>query len=88
MSKTNIYKYYYNWKIGIYNFNIYTLNSKLDMPFHYLKGKEDIQITINILLNENEIEKKNMLLFCKKNCQNYVPEELEIFYKNINNILR
>ena len=81
--------YKYNWQIGVYNFNIYTQNQKLEMPFHNLNlAKHKKRIPINIWLNENEKDKEKIISFCKEKAMAYIPEELDLFYKNINQILR
>lgn len=83
--------YKHKWQIGIYNFNIYTQNKELEMPFHnsnLVHDKNAKQIVIDILLDENESDKEKVISFCKTNAKSYIPEELDIFYKNINRILR
>ena len=83
--------YKYKWQIGIYNFNIYTKNKKLEMPFHNSNlayNKNLKRITIDLWLNENVEDKEKVISFCKKTAKSYIPEELNIFYKDINQILR
>ena len=82
------YKYQYNWKIGIYSFNIYTRKTKLNMPFHYLNFRNDKKIEIKIFLNENTLEKDKIISFCKEKGEEYIPEELDIFYHKINKLLK
>ena len=83
--------YKYKWQIGIYNFNIYTQNKELEMPFHnsdLTKYDNTQKITIDLWLNEDEKDKEKVISFCKNTAKSYIPEELDIFYRNINQILR
>ena len=81
------YKYQYNWQIGIYNFNIYTEKTKLNMPFHYFNFKSKKSIKIKIFLNENKLEKNRVIEFCKEQGKLYIPDELNIFYNKLNKLL-
>ena len=83
----NCYKYQYNWQIGIYNFNIYTERTKLNMPFHYFNFRNDKSIRIKIFLTENTLEKNRIIAFCKEKGEQYTPDELNIFYNELNNLL-
>lgn len=84
----SIYKYQYNWQIGIYEFNIYTQKTQLKMPFHYSNFKNDKKVRIKIFLNENTLEKNKMIMFCKEKAKQYIPNELSIFYQKINALLK
>ena len=81
------YKHQYNWQIGIYNFNIYTERTKLNMPFHYFNFRNDKSIRIKIFLTENTLEKNRIIAFCKEKGEQYTPDELNIFYNKLNNLL-
>ena len=82
------YKYQYNWQIGIYDFNIYTKRTKLNMPFHYLNSVNNKKnIRIKIFLNEDILEKNRIISFCRKKGKEYIPDELDIFYHKINKLL-
>ena len=61
------------------------------MPFHNSNlayNKNVKRITIDLWLNENVEDKEKVISFCKKTAKSYIPEELNIFYKDINQILR
>lgn len=82
ISNKKIYKY----KIGNFQFNIYT-SLKIKLFFNEINPNIDLKekIIINIYLENNLKLMKNFLKYCDENKdKEFVPIELEYFYKKIN----